>query len=347
MTKRILVDAVHPEEKRVVMLENGRVQEFDSETSLKQQFKGNIYLAKVTRVEPSLQAAFVEYGQDRQGFLPFSEIHPDYYQIPVSDREELKRSLMDARRAAESEDDDEDDKDAETGSDDASNEAEVVADAEDAPPAKSEKALKATRSQLLRRYTIQEVIKRNQVILVQVEKEERGNKGASLTTYVTLAGRYCVLMPNAARSGGVSRRISSYEDRKRLKKVVRDLKLPAEASIIVRTAGSGKSKDAIQHDYDYLARLWNLIRESTLASTAPAFIHGEEGVIRRTIRDLYDDGVQEILIDGQEDYEAAREFMKTLMPERVNDVKLYRGKAPVFGRYNVDSQLYTTHAGDV
>lgn len=344
MTKRILVDAVHPEEKRVVVLENGRIQEYDSETSLKQQFKGNVYLAKVTRVEPSLQAAFVEYGRDRQGFLPFSEIHPDYYQIPVSDREALKKSLMEVKQEAEAQSEAELDAEDNAAPSEEEGEATEIAtkeeaEAEAAGSDKSDRALRAKRNQLLRKYTIQEVIKRNQVILVQVEKEERGNKGASLTTYITLAGRYCVLMPNAARSGGVSRRISSFEDRKRLKRIVRDLGLPQEASIIVRTAGSGKSQKAIQHDYDYLAGLWNRIREATLAATAPAFIHGEEGVIRRTIRDLYDDDVKELLIEGDEDFKAAKEFMQTLMPERAADLKHYKNKVPIFSRYKVEEQI--------
>ncbi len=326
MPKRILIDATHVEETRVVVLENGRVSEFESETSIKKQLKGNIYLAKITRVEPSLQAAFVEYGEDRHGFLPFSEIHPDYYNIPVADKQELLRSL----RNEGGSDDDEDDAPKKNSDDDA--EVALVSEGEE------ENAIKKP-SDLYRKYKIQEVMKRNQIILVQVEKEERGNKGASLTTFLSLAGRYCVLMPNSLRKGGVSRRIDSYEDRKRLKLIISDLKIPDEAGIIIRTAGSKKDAADIKGDYDYLANLWNDIRQATLKSTAPAFIHAEGDIIKKTVRDMYNETVDELLIEGKDAYETAKTFMKTVMPSNLPKIKAYRNKVPIFSRYKVEEQI--------
>lgn len=349
MPKRILIDATHDEETRVVVLENGRVQEFDSETSIKKQLKGNIYLAKVTRVEPSLQSAFVEYGGDRHGFLPFSEIHPDYYNIPVTDKQALLENMKAQVDREEDESDAEEGKKADKtsggrGSRDNEEPGELSADDGDVEVIEGEEEELETgalskSSDLYRKYKIQEVIKRNQIILVQVEKEERGNKGASLTTFISLAGRYCVLMPNALRKGGVSRRVSSYEDRKRLKTVIAELKIPEDTGLIVRTAGAGKEAKDIKDDYNYLANLWNTIRQNTLASAAPAFIHAEGDIVKRTVRDLYSDQIDEVIIEGRKAFETARDFMKIISQEHISKVKEYKNKVPIYTRYRVEEQI--------
>src|SRR5216110_1637760 len=328
MAKRMLIDAAHPEETRVVVLSGNRLEEFDFESSTKKQVKGNIYLAKVTRVEPSLQAAFVDYGGNRHGFLAFSEIHPDYYQIPKADRdallreeaehaaeEERIRAEMDAREtgyddgdyADEDHDGEEDDQPAEAGTgSDASPVDESAAD-----------ELRKKRQNLRRRYKIQDVIQRRQVLLVQVVKEERGNKGAALTTYLSLAGRYCVLMPNTSHGGGISRKISNGADRKRLKQIMADLALPMSMELIVRTAGLQRTKVEIKRDFDYLARLWDEIRERTLGSNAPALIYRDSDLIKRAIRDLYHREIEEVIVEGEEGFKAARGFMKLLMPSHI------------------------------
>ena len=345
MVKRMLIDANHPEEKRVVVLDGTRLDEFDLETATKAQLKGNIYLAKVVRVEPSLQAAFVDYGGNRHGFLAFSEIHPDYYQIPVADREAL---IAEEKAAAKSDEDDDDAKDeavaegdAET-SDDESSSAETkveVVGGEDEEETSSE-APARRRANLRHRYKIQEVIKKRQILLVQVVKEERGNKGAALTTYLSLAGRYCVLMPNSARGGGVSRKITSGADRKRLKSIIGDLKVPDNMAVILRTAGSQRSKAEVKRDYEYLQRLWNEIRETTMESRAPALIYEEANLIKRSIRDVYTRDIEEILVEGDEGYKLAKGFMKTLTPSHAKKVQPYKDEGmPLFHRYQVEQQL--------
>lgn len=338
MPRRILIDAAHPEETRVVLLENGRVQELDSETSIKRQLKGNIYLAKVTRVEPSLQAAFVDYGEDKHGFLSFTEIHPDYYQIPSADKQELLKALRDeeSRRSNDYEKNIANDSKAKGKDDDDAFEQENPGDEMD--EIQEDFSFVDRQSDLYRRYKIQEVIKRNQIILVQVEKEERGNKGASLTSFISLAGRYCVLMPNAVRKGGISRRIDNAEDRKRLKTVIEDLNLSEDASVIVRTAGYKRAGKDIKADYNYLVTIWNSIREKTLSSRAPAFIYSEADIIKRTLRDLYND-IDELLIEGQEAFGTAKDFVKEVMPSDVSNVKQYKNKVPIFSRYKVEEQI--------
>src|SRR5512139_408171 len=278
MSKTMLIDAAHAEETRVVVVDGNRVEDFDFESQNRKQLRGNIYLAKVTRVEPSLQAAFVEYGGNRHGFLAFNEIHPDYYQIPVADREAL------LREEAEEEDDDRHETPRARNPED---EDEVDLSASDDDDDVVEEELARRRRRLMRKYKIQEVIRRRQVLLVQVVKEERGNKGAALTTYLSLAGRYCVLMPNTARGGGISRKIIGATDRKRLKKILTELEVPDGMAVIVRTAGSGRSKAEIKRDYEYLVRLWSSIREITLQSAAPTLVHEEASLIKRSIRDLY------------------------------------------------------------
>jgi len=317
MGKHMLIDAAHPEETRVVVLDGKKVDDFDFEASNRKQLRGNIYLAKVTRVEPSLQAAFVEYGGNRHGFLAFSEIHPDYYQIPVADREALKAEVD----AAAAEDDGAEGED----------EDEAVED-------------ERRRRILTRRYKIQEVIRRRQIMLIQVVKEERGNKGAALTTYLSLAGRYCVLMPNTGRGGGISRKITNPSDRKRLKKVASDLHVPQGMGLIVRTAGAKRTKTEIRRDYDYLLRAWENIRETTLTSIAPALIYEESSLVKRAIRDLYDKDVEEIYVEGEAAYREAKDFVRMLMPSHARKVHHYKEPAPLFAKHNVERQLESIYS---
>jgi ribonuclease E len=524
MAKRMLIDASHPEENRVVVLKGNSIEDFDYENASRKQLKGNIYLAKVTRVEPSLQAAFVDYGGNRHGFLPFSEIHPDYYRIPIADREALlaaeaseqKRVAREDEAAGDaaqgmavkdtqpeedlspdeiSDSDDagegipveaaDEDEDTDEGSDEGEDDGEAVAisagadpgslevaepleegdapenlaanevlaaaeevqndpleaDADDeaasaeseAPETSEENGefddasielagenaeeiadpedsavedsansagrsngrrrgrngqsrrgrrqrrperrartgslasepldddgngqdpavdtlggdeadeVALSRAKILRGYKIQEVIKRRQVLLVQVTKEERGNKGAALTTYLSLPGRFCVLMPNTARGGGISRKISNLNDRRRLKKVINELKIPEGIAVIVRTAGSQRSKAEIRRDYDYLLRLWDEIRETTLNSTAPKLVYEEANLIKRAIRDLYDSETEDVLVEGDDGYKAAKSFMKSLMPSHARRVKQYKEQPPLYYRYKVESQIDAMH----
>lgn len=341
MTKRMLIDATHVEETRVVIVDGTKLDELDIETSTKKQLKGNIYLAKVARVEPSLQAAFVDYGGNRHGFLAFNEIHPDYYQIPVADREALKEALL----AEDKDDEHETEADAETESaeDDESDERIVETVSENEAD-----EVAARRFKQIKKYKIQEVIHRGQVLLVQVIKEERGNKGAALTTYLSLAGRYCVLMPNNARGGGVSRKITNAADRKRLKGIVSKLPLPTGMSVIVRTAGKERTSLEIKRDYDYLIKTWVQIRDTTMESSAPALIHEEGNLIKRALRDMYTRDIEEILIEGESEYKMARDFMKMLTPSHAKKVKLYKDETiPLFFRYQVEAQLEALHSNIV
>ena len=423
MTKRMLIDATHAEETRVVVLNGNRLDEFDFETSTKKQLKGNIYLAKVTRVEPSLQAAFVEFGGNRHGFLAFSEIHPDYYQIPVADRAALIREHEEALAAEAAAEEAEDDEIAAAEADDEIPpppeppeeivreilaEAEDRADApQDALPAESVEApasepaeaasLEAPaeanenvpaeaataadefsdnvvdlptpapldevgdeddaeahheerrRSRPRRhRYKIQEVIKRRQILLVQVVKEERGNKGAALTTYLSLAGRYCVLMPNTAKGGGISRKINSSTDRKRLKSLISEMEIPDGMAVILRTAAVERSKAELKRDFEFLMRSWDQVRELTLQSIAPTLVYEEANLIKRSIRDLYTKDIDEVQVEGEEGYKTAKEFMRMLMPSHAKKVQPYRDpEIPLFHRYQVEGQLDAMHSPQV
>ncbi|PWL17985.1 ribonuclease E/G [Falsochrobactrum shanghaiense] len=402
MSNKMLIDASHPEETRVIVTRGNKIEEFDFESEHKKQLKGNIYLARVTRVEPSLQAAFVEYGGNRHGFLAFSEIHPDYYQIPVADR----LALLEAEaKAARDEDEDEEPRaktdrsrrhrrrgrrDGQNGDSPAEAAGNGLPAAEPVGPAfenyvpgtpaisllqngdvvseaiengdddddsdgdngdseddvvesvGSEDAMEElpTPSRTHRRqYNIQEVIKRRQIILVQVVKEERGNKGAALTTYLSLAGRYSVLMPNTARGGGISRKITNPQDRKRLKEIVKELEVPQGMGVILRTAGANRTKAEIKRDYEYLMRLWENVRSLTLQSTAPALVYEEGSLIKRSIRDLYNKDIAEILVSGENGYREAKDFMRMLMPSHGKVVQPYRETVPVFTRYGVEAQL--------
>ena len=473
MTKRLLIEATHPEETRVVVVDGKRLEEFDYETASKRQLKGNIYLAKVTRVEPSLQAAFVDYGGNRHGFLAFSEIHPDYYQIPVADREALlaEQAAMDIdndefedavpsrsdappveilppadaqdgglggehqdETPAEAPDieasaDDGEDEGGDEGADDGGEavaeaitaepdmasedddlqsqalrvssprlEGPVIDDADEEPeiaevaesggetlgeapaeiaapsaggdgdisemPAEGgavreaprppvvvetvggdeTEEMRPRRARHVRRYKIQEVIKRRQIMLVQVTKEERGNKGAALTTYLSLAGRYCVLMPNTARGGGISRKINSVTDRKRLKSILGEMEIPDGMAVIVRTAGQERNKTELKRDYEYLLRLWDEIRELTLQSRAPALIYEEANLVKRAIRDMYSRDVEEILVEGDESYKNAKNFMRMLMPSHAKRVQLFEDPAQhLFQKFQVEGQIDAIH----
>ncbi|WP_186393267.1 MULTISPECIES: ribonuclease E/G [unclassified Pannonibacter] len=358
MANKMLIDAAHPEETRVVVVRGNRVEEFDFEAANRKQLRGNIYLAKVTRVEPSLQAAFVEYGGNRHGFLAFSEIHPDYYQIPAADRlaliederhEEERREAAEnarhaAREAAASEaakdgddsDDDDDHEDSDKSSSDGDDDADHVESvgAEDAMEEVPER-----RTRQRKQYKIQEVIKRRQVLLVQVVKEERGNKGAALTTYLSLAGRYSVLMPNTGRGGGISRKITQPADRKRLKKIASELEVPEGMGVILRTAGASRTKAEIKRDFEYLMRLWENVRDLTLKSSAPCLVYEEGSLIKRSIRDLYNKDIDEVLVAGEDGYREAKDFMRMLMPSHAKNVQPYREASPIFTRFGVEPQL--------
>jgi ribonuclease E len=371
----MLIDARHREETRVAVVKGNRIEEFDFESAEHKQLKGNIYLAKVTRVEPSLQAAFVDYGGNRHGFLAFSEIHPDYYQIPREDREAL---LREERAHAEEEaalradyDDEDDDHDhhdhvaPEGGVEyvEASHHHDDEEEGEQAESGETSEAsadrggrrgggrgrgrsgddaadeLRRKRMALRRRYKIQDVIKRRQVLLVQVVKEERGNKGAALTTYLSLAGRYCVLMPNTSHGGGISRKISNAADRKRLKTIIAEMALPSSMGCIVRTAGLQRTKPEIKRDFDYLARLWDEIREKTLSAAAPELIHNDSDLIKRAIRDIYNKDIEEVIVEGEHGYKAAKDFMRLLMPSHARRVKQYADPVSLFQRASVEEQL--------
>ena len=444
MPKKMLIDATHAEETRVVVVDGNKVEEFDFESENRRQIAGNIYLAKVTRVEPSLQAAFVDYGGNRHGFLAFSEIHPDYYQIPVADRDALmeeERVYAEAQQAREDEDDNPkkprrlrsrsrtraaevssddavisteveidgmetidlsadnavagldaetvidvtvveagpvavevaeetvaeaeieeatfEDKTSEESAVEATEDPTMVGEADDAEGEDSKGSnasskddsiesvvdeddrddMRPVRKPRVRRYKIQEVIKVRQILLIQVVKEERGNKGAALTTYLSLAGRYCVLMPNTARGGGISRKITNAQDRKKLKEIANEIEVPQGAGLIVRTAGAKRTKAEIRRDYEYLQRMWEQIRELTLKSIAPAKIYEEGDLIKRSIRDLYNGEIDEVFVEGERGYRIAKDFMKMIMPSHAKNVKRYEDTLPLFARFQVESYL--------
>ncbi|MEP6356755.1 MAG: Rne/Rng family ribonuclease [Hyphomicrobiales bacterium] len=434
MDNKMLFDATHPEETRVVVVRGNRVEEFDFEAENRKQLKGNIYLAKVTRVEPSLQAAFVDYGGNRHGFLAFSEIHPDYYQIPVADRQALLDEEAAAHKASAIEEDEQSEKpkrrprrrkpaakaantddtiqseivdepsnneatetlepaeaaevsepvaadtppptdddteaaqsdaDSETTADtsaDANNETEAKADNpkaddkndsdDDSEETNQEDSVESVGSEdaleevperqsrpRAKHYKIQEVIKRRQIILVQVVKEERGNKGAALTTYLSLAGRYSVLMPNTDRGGGISRKITNQSDRKNLRAIANGLDVPEGMGVILRTAGASRTKTEINRDFEYLMRLWGNVRDLTLQSSAPALVYEEGSLLKRSIRDLYNKDINQVLVSGENGYREAKDFMRMLMPSHAKNVQPYKDRLPIFAKYGVEAQL--------
>lgn len=368
MSKKLLIDAAQSEELRVVLTKNGTVEDFDYQNNLKKSTKGNIYLAKVTRVEPSLQAAFVDYGGNRHGFLPFAEIHPDYFQLPAADKEKLFEELDQNRKdlEARSEARENERKKKESASEPASeslestetldNQEEAHEEQSDSSSSHGNSRFKTqedhdedSKPQFYKRYKIQEVIKKDQVILVQVEKEERGNKGAALTSYISIAGRYCVLMPNATKGGGVSRKIADDQDRDRLKKIAREISknLDGTGAIIIRTAGAFKTKTEIVKDCTYLQNLWNKIRENTIKSNAPTFIHEEADIVKKAIRDLYEPDIDQIIIDGKKVFEEASEFMKMILPKHAHKLSLHNDKTPLFSKFKVEEQLASLYSPQV
>ncbi len=329
-TRRMLIDASQNDEVRMALVRDSELLDFDFENISQKPTKGNIYLGKIIRVEPSLQAAFVEYGGNRHGFLPFTEIHPDYFQIPVADRAAAPQE----EESVESE---------EKEDQDLIPEEEILSEGssaeEDETIAEEDEELRRKFS-LYRNYKIQEVIKSRQIVLVQVLKEERGNKGAALSTFVSLAGRYSVLMPNALNAGGVSRKITDVENRKRLRQLMKDLGVPEGMSLIVRTAGLDRNKEEIKRDYSYLLELWQQIRERTMSAIAPHLIYEEPNLLKRVIRDIYGSDVDEILVEGSDAWKEARDFMEVLMPSQVDKVKLYESPdVSLFQKYNIQSQI--------
>ncbi len=339
MSNRMLIDANHDEETRVIVLNNsGKIQEFDIEAKDRHQIRGNIYLAKVTRVEPSLQAAFVEYGGNRHGFLAFNEIHPDYYQIPTSEKEKIiQEEVEPTSETATNNEEAEGAESHETDDAKDSNDNDEVIN--DEQPEKFNRHKK--------RYKIQEVIKKRQIILIQVTKEERGNKGAALTTYISLAGRYCVLMPNTARGGGISRKISDLKTRNKIKDSISSIKIPDGMGVIIRTAGAQRTKTEIKRDFEYLIRLWQTIRKLTLNSSAPALIYEEGSLVKRSIRDLYNKEIDEIIVSGDNAFNEAKSFMKMLIPSHVKFIKKHKEDVPLFISFSAESELQNMYQANV
>lgn len=332
--KTIIIDAAHREETRVAVLENGILQDFDREAIAIKQIKGNIYLARVTRVEPSLQACFVDYGSDRHGFLPFADIHPDYYQISESEKQRLREATQPAKQ--EEEENTQPNQPSRNNSDD----EEDMALTSGSYSVEDETAgYSGNIHSLHKRYNIQDVIKPGQMILVQVAKEERGNKGASMTTYISIAGKYCVLMANTPNKGGVSKKVDNFRDRKILRSILTEINVPNDRSVIIRTAGVGKKPEEIKRDYEYLSRLWDSIREASSNAKSSTFIHAEDDVIRRCIRDVYNEQVREVIVEGQEAYETVVNFVKLTMPSAPNNIKLHDDRIPVFNKYRVEQQI--------
>ncbi len=334
MEKNLYIDASHPDETRVVLKENGNIEDYEFETTKNNLIKNNIYLGKVSRVEPSLQAAFIDFGRERHGFLSFNDIQSDYYQIPSSDLNKIKREEEKLREelAKKSEEEDISIKDNEISVSEENKEKNLDLD--------NQNIVDHNKAKIpSKRYKIQEVIKPNQVILVQVLKDERGLKGAALTTFISIAGKYIVLMPNTPKGGGISRKIFNFGERKKIRSILNEIKIPKEMGLIVRTAGSNKTKNDIEHDLTSLIENWNKIKEIAMNSIAPSLIHQESDIIKRTLRDIYDDDTKNIIVQGNEGYQKAKNFMKILMPKNVKKIKKYREKQPLFIKENIEEKL--------
>ena len=338
MEKNLYIDASHPNETRVVLKSNSDIEDYEYEGSKNNLIKNNIYLGKVSRIEPSLQAAFVDFGRDKHGFLSFNDIQSDYYQIPKSDLELIKHEEEKAREELSKE----------VAAKEEENIAEGKLETEDPIEKKeniekenfdNDQEKKDQRKFKFKRYKIQEVIKPNQVILVQVIKDERGQKGAALSTFISIAGKYIVLMPNTPKGGGISRKIFNPADRKKIRTILNEIKIPKEMGLIVRTAGSNKTKNEIDHDLNTLINTWNQIKDSALSSIAPSLIHQESEIIKRTLRDMYDDNTKNIIVEGNEGYKKAQNFMKMMMPSNVKKIKKYRGKIPLFIEEGIEQKL--------
>jgi len=337
MAKNLYIDASHPNETRVVLKSDGNIEDYEYEGLKNTLTKNNIYLGKVSRVEPSLQAAFIDFGRDRHGFLSFNDIQSDYYQIPQSDLEKIKKEEEKQREELQKEGEKIEEKNLIEGNLEANDPVEKDPEPEEAP---FTEGLKKTEVKVrFKRYKIQEVIKPNQVILVQVLKDERGLKGAALSTFISIAGKYIVLMPNTPKGGGISRKIFNPGDRKKIRSILNEINIPKEMGLIVRTAGSNKTKNEIDHDLQNLIKIWNSIKDTALNSIAPSLIHQESEIIKRTLRDMYDDETQSIIIEGNEGYKKAQSFMKMMMPSEVKNIKKYRDKVPLFFKENIEEKL--------
>jgi len=334
MEKNLYIDASHPNETRVVLKSNGNIEDYEYEGVKNTLIKNNIYLGKVSRVEPSLQAAFIDFGRERHGFLSFNDIQSDYYQIPHSDLDKIKQEEEKEREKLQKESEQQEEKNLSEGNLEIDDPVEKKID-----PITTEEVKKPERRYQSKRYKIQEVIKPNQVILVQVLKDERGLKGAALSTFISVAGKYIVLMPNTSKGGGISRKIFNPAERKKIRTILNEIEIPKEMGLIVRTAGSNKTKNEINHDLQNLIKIWNSIKENAINAIAPALIHQESEIIKRTLRDMYDENTKNIIVEGNEGYKKAQNFMKIMIPTHVKKIKKHRDKIPLFLKENIESKL--------
>ena len=343
MSKNLYIDASHPNETRVVLKNESHIEDYEYESINNTLIKNNIYLGKVSRIEPSLQAAFVDFGRERHGFLSFNDIQSDYYQLPQSDLEKIKEEEQKVREELSKESENIENKILD-GEEEIKIDDPVEKKDEEIEEKKEEKNQKRFPS---KRYKIQEVIKPNQVILVQVLKDERGLKGAALSTFISIAGKYIVLMPNTAKGGGISRKIFNPGERKKIRNILNEIEIPKEMGIIVRTAGSNKTKNEIDNDLKNLITVWNSIKENAMNSIAPSLIHQESDIIKRSIRDMYDDDTQSIVVEGNEGYQKAKNYMKLMMPKHLKKVKKYRDKVPLFFKENIEKKLFEIFKSEV
>jgi len=343
MSKNLYIDASHPNETRVVLKNENHIEDYEYESINNTLIKNNIYLGKVSRIEPSLQAAFVDFGRERHGFLSFNDIQSDYYQLPQSDLEKIKEEEQKVREELSKESENIENKILD-GEEEIKIDDPVEKKDEEIEEKKEEKNQKRFPS---KRYKIQEVIKPNQVILVQVLKDERGLKGAALSTFISIAGKYIVLMPNTAKGGGISRKIFNPGERKKIRNILNEIEIPKEMGIIVRTAGSNKTKNEIDNDLKNLITVWNSIKENAMNSIAPSLIHQESDIIKRSIRDMYDDDTQSIVVEGNEGYQKAKNYMKLMMPKQLKKVKKYRDKVPLFFKENIEKKLFEIFKSEV
>ena len=340
MEKNLYIDASHPSETRVVLKSDNKIEDYEYEGLKNNLIKNNIYLGKVSRIEPSLQAAFVDFGRDRHGFLSFNDIQSDYYQIPKSDLELIKREEEKLREELSKKVEEKENENLAEGKLEIDDPIDIEKKENEQKEKNSdEKDKKSEFRNKFKRYKIQEVIKPNQVILVQVIKDERGQKGAALSTFISIAGKYIVLMPNTSKGGGISRKIFNPVDRKKIRSILNQIEIPKEMGLIVRTAGSNKTKNEINHDLNSLVKTWNQIKDNAINSIAPALIHEESEIINRTLRDMYDENTKSIIIEGNEGYKKAQNFMKMLMPSHVRKIKKYRGKIPLFIEEGIEQKL--------
>ena len=340
MEKNLYIDASHPNETRVVLKSNDNIEDYEYEGLKNNLIKNNIYLGKVSRIEPSLQAAFIDFGRERHGFLSFNDIQSDYYQIPQSDLEKIKKEEEKLREELSKKVEEKEEENLAEGKLEIDDPIEIKKrENEEKEKEIDEKEKKTESRNRFKRYKIQEVIKPNQVILVQVIKDERGQKGAALSTFISIAGKYIVLMPNTPKGGGISRKIFNPADRKKIRSILNEIEIPKEMGLIVRTAGSNKTKNEINHDLETLIKSWNQIKDNAINAIAPSLIHQESEIINRTLRDMYDENTKSIVIEGNEGYKKAQNFMKMLMPSQVKKIKKYRGKTPLFFEEGIEQKL--------